>query len=82
MKMMQYVLKEDVAITFTPEEILDLILICEGDKVFNQNNMREFSKGTMPHEDYRRMAESADRMQKKIIEIRNSYSVLEEVEYN
>ena len=80
MKVKQYVLKEDISITFTPEEIWELILICDGDKVFNQNNMREFSNGTMPYEDYRRMAESADRMQKKIMEARRQYSVLEEAE--
>ena len=80
MKVKQYVLKEDISITFTPEEVWELILICEGDKVFNQNSMREFSKGTMPYEDYRRMAESADKMQKKIMEARKQYSVIEEVE--
>lgn len=80
MKVKQYVLKEDISITFSPEEIWELILICEGDKVFNQNSMREFSKGTALYEDYRRMAESADRMQKKIMEARRQYSVIEEVE--
>ena len=80
MRVKQCVLKQDVSITFTPEEIWELILICEGDKVFNQENMRKHSHGTMPYEDYHRMAESADKMQKKIMEARSQYGVIEEVE--
>ena len=80
MKVKRYVLKEDVAITFTPKEVWDLILICEGSKVFNQENMRGHSPGTMLYKDYKRMAKTAERMQNKLIEIRNSYSVIEEVE--
>jgi hypothetical protein len=38
----QYVLKEDVSITFTPDEIWQLIVICEGDKVLNKNAMRQY----------------------------------------
>lgn len=80
MKVKHYVLKEDVAITFTPEEVWDLILICEGDKVFNQENMRKYSPGTMLYKDHKRMAKTAERMQNKFIDIRNSYGVIEEVE--
>ena len=39
----QYVLKDDVSITFTPDETQQLIVICEGDKVFNKNAMRAVS---------------------------------------
>ena len=81
MKVKQLVLKKDVSISFTPDEIWDLILICEGATVFNHNNMREHSVGTMPYNDYKRMAESAERMQNKIIEARNCHSVLETVEF-
>lgn len=80
MKVKQYVLKENVSITFTPDEIWELILICEGDKVFNQDNMRKHTKGTVPYEDYCAMAKSAERMQNKIIEVRKQYGVIEEVE--
>jgi hypothetical protein len=34
MKVKHYVLKEDVSITFTPDEIWGLIVICEGDKSY------------------------------------------------
>lgn len=80
MKTKHYVLKEDVSITFTPEEIWELVLICEGSKVFNQANMRDFSPGTAPYEDYKSLAEIAERMQDKIIGVRKQYGVLEEVE--
>lgn len=80
MKAKCYVLKEDVVITFTPEEICDLIIICEGSKVFNYENMRKHSTNTTPYKDYKRMAEAAKRMQSKIIKIRNSHGTLEELE--
>lgn len=80
MKVRQCVLKEDVSITFTPDEIWDLIVICEGSKVFHQDNMRKHAKGTVPYEDYCKMAKSAERLQNKIIEVRNQNGVIEEIE--
>ncbi len=80
MKVKQYILKEDLSITFTPEELWELILICEGAKVFNRDNMREVKKGCDLYDDYKRMAETAERMQNKLIELRDKNSVTEEVE--
>ena len=80
MKVKQYVLKENVSVTFTPEEICELTLICEGDKVFNQTNMRDYSPGTQPYTDYKKLSEMAERMQNKIMDVRKQHGVLEEVE--
>jgi hypothetical protein len=74
-----YVLKDDISITFTPEEIWQLIVICEGDKVFNQNVMRQYRKGSRAYNDYKELYDWAEKMQQKIIEIRNTHGVLEEV---
>ena len=74
-----YVLKENVSLTFTPDEIWDLIVICEGDKSFNKDSMNQHPKGSRAYNDYKELFETAERMQKKIIEIRNSRGVLEEI---
>ncbi len=74
-----YVLKDDISITFTPDEIWQLIVICEGDKVFNQNVMRQYRKGSRAYNDYKELYDWAEKMQQKIIEIRNTHGVLEEV---
>ena len=74
-----YVLKEDVSITFTPDEMWQLIAICEGDKVFNQNAMRQYRKGSKGYTEYKRLVDIAERMQKKIIAIRNANGVLEDI---
>ena len=78
MKVKQYVLKEDLAITFTPDEIWDLVVICEGAKVFNQNAMRSYPKGSKGYTEYKQLVDMAERMQKKIMAIRHAHSVLEE----
>ena len=75
----QYVLKNDVSITFTPEEIWELIVICEGDKSFCKDAMNQYPKGSRAYNEYKDSFETAERMQKKIIEIRNANSVLEEI---
>ena len=80
MKVKHYVLKEDLAITFTPEEIWDLVVICEGAKVFNQNAMRSYPKGSKGYTEYKQLVDTAERMQKKIMAIRHAHSVLEEAE--
>ena len=41
-----YVLKEDVSITFTPEEIWQLIVCCEGDKSYCKNAMEQYPKNS------------------------------------
>ena len=78
MKAKCYVLKEDVSITFTPDEIWDLIVICEGDKSFCKDAMSKYPKGSRAYHEYKDSFETAERMQKKIIEIRNANGVLEE----
>lgn len=78
MKVKHYVLKEDLAITFTPDEIWDLVVICEGAKVFNSNAMRSYPKGSKGYVEYKQLVNTAERMQKKITTTRNAYSVLEE----
>ena len=75
-----YVLKEDVSITFTPDEIWDLIVICEGSKSFNKDSMSEYPKGSKAYTDYKHLFERAEKMQNKIINIRNAQGVLEEVD--
>ena len=74
-----YVLKEDVSITFTPDEIWQLLAICEGDKVFNQNAMRQYRKGSKAYNDYKELYDLAEKMQQKIIHIRNTNGVLEDI---
>ena len=73
------VLKEDVSITFTPEEIWQLIVICEGDKSYCQDAMNSYPKGSKAYSTYKDSFEIAERMQNKIIEIRNANGVLEEI---
>ena len=74
-----YVLKEDVSITFTPEEIWELILICEGDMSYCKDAMNNYPKNSKGYNEYKRLREIPERMQKKIIAIRNANSVLEEI---
>lgn len=74
-----YVLKEDVSITFTPDEIWELIVICEGDKVFNKNAMRQYREGSRAYNEYKELYDLAEKMQQKIIDIRNTHGVLEEI---
>ena len=73
-----FVLKEDVSITFTPDEIWDLIVICEGDKSYCKDAMNSYPKGSRAYNAYKDSFEIAERMQKKILEIRNSRGVLED----
>lgn len=80
MKVKQIVLKEDVSITFTPEEIWELILICEGDKSYCKDAMNSYPKGSKGYNEYKRLKEIPERMQNKIISIRDKYGVLEETE--
>ena len=75
----RYILKKDVSITFTPDEIWDLIVICEGDKSFCKDAMNQYPKGSRAYNDYKDSFETAERIQKKIIEIRNTKGVLEEI---
>ena len=74
-----YVLKEDVSITFTPDEIWDLIVICEGDKSYNKDAMNQYPKGSKGYNEYKQLLGRTERMQKKIIELRNKHGVLEEI---
>ena len=75
----QYVLKEDVSITFTPEEIWELILICEGNKSYCNDAMNSYPKGSTGYNEYKRLMEIPERMQKKIMDVRKQYGVLEDV---
>ena len=74
-----YVLKKDLDITFTPEEIWELIVICEGDMSFCKDAMNQYPKGSKGYNEYKESFEVAERMQKKIIELRNANGVLEEI---
>ena len=78
-KVKHYILKEDLAITFTPEEIWELIVICEGDKSYCHDAMNNYPKNSKGYNEYKRLREIPERMQKKIIEIRNANGVLEEI---
>ena len=80
MKVKQKVLKEDVCIKFTPDEIWDLILICEGAMSYCKDAMNSYPKGSKGYNEYKRLMSIPERMQNKIIDIRNKLSVLEEVE--
>ena len=73
-------LKENVSITFTPEEIWELILICEGDISYCKDAMNSYPKGSKGYEEYKRLKEIPERMQKKIMAVREKYGVLEEIE--
>ena len=74
-----YVLKENVSITFTPDEIFDLIICCEGDKSYCKNAMDQYPKGSLGYLEYKKLYDKAEEMQQKIIDIRNAHGVLEEV---
>ena len=79
MKVKQYVLKEDLSITFTPEEIWQLIVCCEGDKSYCKDAMDQYPKGSLGYLEYKKLYEEAEKMQQKIINIRNANGVLKEV---
>ena len=74
-----YVLKEDVSITFTPDEIWALIVCCEGEKSYCKDAMNQYPKNSMGYNNYKHLFERAEKMQKKIIDIRNAKGVLEDV---
>lgn len=74
----RYVLKDDVSITFTPDEIWQLIVVCEGAKVHNKNIMQYF-QDSRPYNDYKELYDWAEKMQQKIIDIRNANGVLEDI---
>jgi HSP20 family molecular chaperone IbpA len=75
----RYVLKKDLDITFTPEEIWELIVICEGAKSFCKDAMSQYQKGSGAYNEYKESFETAERMQKKLVELRNTNGVLEEI---
>lgn len=74
-----YVLKDDVSITFTPDEIWELIICCEGAKSYHKDSMRQYPKGSRGYVEHEDMFKRAEKMQQKIIDIRNANGVLEEV---
>lgn len=74
-----HVLKKDLAITFTPDEIWELIVICESAKSFSKDSMNQYSKGSRAYDEYKESFAVAERIQNKIIELRNTNSVLEEI---
>lgn len=80
MKVKQCKLKEDILISFTPEEIWDLIVICESSMVHNKDTMRQYPEGSMGYTEHKRLFDIAERIQTKIIDNRNKYGVIEEVE--
>lgn len=74
-----YVLKEDVSITFTPDEIWQLIVCCEGDKSYCKDAMNKYPKNSNGYNEYKQLYEEAEKMQQKIIAIRNANGVLEDI---
>lgn len=74
-----YVLKEDVSITFTPDEIRQLIVCCEGDKSYCKNAMDQYPKGSLGYLEYKKLYDEAEEMQQKIIGVRNANGVLEDI---
>lgn len=80
MKVKHIVLKEDVSITFTPDEIWDLILICESSRSYHHDSMVSYPKGSKGYDEYKRLKEMSERIQNKIFEIRDKYGVIEETE--
>lgn len=74
-----YVLKEDVSITFTPDEIWQLIVCCEGDMSYCKNAMDQYPKNSLGYLEYKELYNKAEKLQQKIIDIRNANSILEEV---
>lgn len=74
-----YVLKDDVSITFTPDEIWELIMCCEGAKSFHKDIMSRYPKGSRGYTEHEGMFKEAEEMQQKLIDIRNANGVLEEV---
>lgn len=75
----QYVLKKDVSITFTPDEIWELILTCEGAMSYYKDAMNRYPKNSKGYNEYKHLRGIPERMQKKLIAIRNANSVLEEI---
>lgn len=75
----QYVLKKDVSITFTPDEIWELILTCGGAMSYYKDAMNRYPKNSKGYNEYKHLREIPERMQKKLIAIRNANSVLEEI---
>jgi len=74
-----YVLKEDVSITFTPDEIFELVVCCEGEKSYCKYAMNQYPKNSKGYNEYKQLYEKAEKMQQKIIDIRNANGVLEDV---
>ena len=74
-----YVLKEDVSITFTPDEVWQLIVCCEGDKSYCKAAMDQHPKGSLGYLEYKQLYDEAEKLQQKIIAIRNANSVLEDI---
>lgn len=78
LKIKCHVLKEDVSITLTPDEIWELILCCEGAKSYNKEAMNQYPKNSKGYTEYKELYDRAEKMQHKIIDIRNAHSILEE----
>ena len=74
-----YVLKDNVSITFTPDEVWELIMCCEATKSFHKDIMRHYSKGSSGYNEHEGMFNEAENMQQKLIDIRNANGVLEEI---
>ena len=79
MKVKHHILKENVTITLTPDEVFDLIVICEGDIVLSKQYMRNFKRNSKGWKEFKKAKERAVRMQNKFITIRNT-GPIEEIE--
>ena len=78
MKIKRHVLQENVTVTFTPDEIDELILICQGDKVLNSMYKRDFKRNSKWWKEYESLEKMAERMQNKFIDILYTGPIIEE----
>ena len=69
MKVKYHVLEKDVTVTFTPEEINELILICDASQVLHRQLMRRCKRNTEHWNDYKRMVERDNRVLKRFTDI-------------
>ena len=78
MKIRRHILQESVTVTLTPDEIDELIVICEGSIVLDSMYMRDHKRNSKVWEDYKSLKETAERIQNKFVDIINTGPIVEE----
>ena len=74
-----YNLKKDVSITFTPKELWNLTVACEGARTFYKDLMRKYPEGSRGYKEYQESYETTVILQQKLIDARNANSEVEEI---